>query len=85
MSRPTSYWRWGYRQAEDEFCERIVELAENGRITLAIPSFSVGESYETSYRRKKERESLCERIYAGDTPNSATPPTMIYWRTVFKR
>ena len=48
----------GYRQAEDEYCERIVEHAENGRIALAIPSFSVGESYETSYRRKKERESF---------------------------
>ena len=48
----------GYRQVENEFCERIVELAENGRIVLAIPSFSVGESYETSYRRKKERESF---------------------------
>ncbi len=48
----------GYRQAENGFCERIVELAENGRITLTIPSFSIGESYETSYRRKKEREEF---------------------------
>ena len=48
----------GYRQTENEFCERIVELAENGMITLAIPSFSVGESYETSYRREKERKSF---------------------------
>ncbi len=39
----------GYRQSESEFCERIVELAENGRIMLTIPSFSIGESYETSY------------------------------------
>lgn len=52
----------GYRQAENEFCERIVELAENGRIALAIPSFSVGESYETSYRRKKERESFVSEL-----------------------
>lgn len=48
----------GYQQVENQFCERIVELAENGRITLTIPSFSVGESYETSYRRKKEREEF---------------------------
>ena len=52
----------GYRQAENEFCETIIELAENGIITLAIPSFSVGESYETSYRRKKERESFAEDL-----------------------
>lgn len=52
----------GYRQAENEFCETIIELAENGMITLAIPSFSVGESYETSYRRKKERESFAEDL-----------------------
>ena len=48
----------GYRQAENQFCERLVELAENGRITLTIPSFSIGESYETSYRRRKEREEF---------------------------
>ena len=52
----------GYRQAENGFCERIVELAENGRIALAIPSFSVGESYETSYRRKRERESFVREL-----------------------
>ena len=54
----------GYRQAENEFCEAIIELAENGRITLAIPSFSVGESYETSYRREKERESFANDLRA---------------------
>ena len=52
----------GYRQAENGFCEKIIDLAENGAITLAIPSFSVGESYETSYRRKKERESFAEDL-----------------------
>ena len=52
----------GYRQAENEFCEMIIELAENGMITLAIPSFSVGESYETSYRREKERESFADDL-----------------------
>ena len=54
----------GYRQAENEFCEAIIELAENARITLAIPSFSVGESYETSYRREKERESFANDLRA---------------------
>ena len=52
----------GYRQAENEFCEAIIQLAENGLITLAIPSCSIGESYETSYRRKKERESFAEYL-----------------------
>ena len=48
----------GYRQAENKFCERIAELAENGLIALVIPSFSIGESYETSRRREKERDSF---------------------------
>ena len=52
----------GYRQVESEFCEGIVELAENDRITLIIPSFSIGESYETSYRREKERKSLADDL-----------------------
>ncbi len=47
-----------FQQSENEFCERIIEFAGNGRITLAIPAFSIGECYETSYRRKKERESF---------------------------
>ena len=52
----------GYRQPENEFCERIVELAENGRIMLTMPSFSIGESFETSYRREKERESFADDL-----------------------
>ena len=47
-----------FLQRESEFCETITELVENGRISLVAPSFSIGESYETSYRRKKERESF---------------------------
>ena len=56
-----------YRQAENEFCERIVELAENSQITLAIPSFSAGEAYETSYRREKERDSFVNDLQARQT------------------
>ena len=52
----------GYSQAENEFCEAIIELAENHQIALVIPSFSVGESYETSYRREKERESFVNEL-----------------------
>ena len=52
----------GYQQAESEFCERIVELAENDQIVLTIPSFSIGESYETSYRREKERKSFADDL-----------------------
>ena len=47
-----------FQQVENEFCGRIIELAENALITLVIPSFSIGESYETSYRRKRQREAF---------------------------
>ncbi len=56
-----------FRQSENEFCERIIEFAENGQITLAIPSLSIGESYETLYRREKERKAFVNDLHTRES------------------
>ncbi|MCI0491114.1 MAG: PIN domain-containing protein [Blastocatellia bacterium] len=51
-----------YLQEEHESCEEILKLAEEGRIGLVLPAYSVGEPYDSWVRRSKQRAELHERL-----------------------
>jgi len=50
------------RQSEIADAERIVTLAENHEIELAIPACALFEPYETFVRRKKQRSETIRRL-----------------------
>lgn len=50
------------RQAEIADAERIVTLAENREIELAIPACALFEPYETLIRRRKQRSETIRRL-----------------------
>jgi rRNA-processing protein FCF1 len=50
------------RQAEIADAERIVTLAENREIELAIPACALFEPYETLVRRRKQRTGTVEQL-----------------------
>jgi predicted nucleic acid-binding protein len=50
------------RQAEIADAERIVTLAENREIELAIPACALFEPYETFIRRKKQRAETVRKL-----------------------
>ena len=45
-------------QEQHDSCERILELAEAGRINLIVPAYSLVEPYETLVRRAKKRAEV---------------------------
>lgn len=47
---------------EVEHAERLLELAEEGRIRLAIPAFSFAEPYESLIRRARNRKSIQDQL-----------------------
>ena len=49
-------------RAEKNDCEMLIRWAEQGLLTLALPSFSVTEVYEALIRRKKIRNKLQQDI-----------------------
>jgi len=49
-----------FRQDEVRECDRLVELAVDGTLELAVPACSLFEPYETLVRRSKARDSLLE-------------------------
>lgn len=51
-----------FEQQDAVSARRILEIAEQGRITLAIPAFALTEPYETLARRTKERKRLLEQL-----------------------
>lgn len=51
-----------FRQNEARECERLLELADNRTISLAIPACSLFEPYETLIRRRKQREEILRRL-----------------------
>lgn len=51
-----------FRQNEVRECERLLELAEEQTISLAIPACSLFEPYETLVRRRKQREEILRRL-----------------------
>jgi len=42
-------------QEQHESCKRIIELSEEGKVSLVIPAYSLVEPYETLTRYSKER------------------------------
>ena len=50
------------RQNEVVDCERLIVLAQEGAIKLAIPACSLFEPYETLVRRRKQRDAILERL-----------------------
>jgi hypothetical protein len=50
------------RQAEIADAERIVALAENREIELAIPACALFEPYETLIRRRKQRTETVRKL-----------------------
>lgn len=51
-----------YLQEEHESCEEILKLAEEGRIEIVLPAYSVGEPYDSWVRRSKRRAALDESL-----------------------
>ena len=51
-----------FAQEQMGSCREILSLAESGAFELAIPAFSVAESYETQTRRSRLRNELCDDI-----------------------
>ena len=49
-------------QGEYQSCESIMTLAELDLIGLAVPAFSIAESYETLIRRERRRRSAQETL-----------------------
>jgi predicted nucleic acid-binding protein len=54
-------------QNEHESCSAIIQLAENRRIDLVIPAFSVAEPYDVLRRRASERQRLQDAWKATST------------------
>lgn len=50
------------RQDEVADCERLIALAREGAIRLAIPACSLFEPYETLVRRRKQREAIFQKL-----------------------
>jgi len=51
-----------YLQEEHESCEEILNLAQEGKIVLVLPAYSVGEPYDSWVRRSKQRAELHEKL-----------------------
>ena len=51
-----------YLQEEHQSCEEILNLAEEGKIGLVLPAYSVGEPYDSWVRRSRQRSELHERL-----------------------
>ncbi len=51
-----------YLQEEHVHCGEIISLAEQGKIELALPAFSISEPYESWKRRAQRRSELHSKI-----------------------
>lgn len=49
-------------QGEQESCERILSLCEQGHATLIIPAYALAEPNETLIRRDLERKELAPKV-----------------------
>lgn len=45
-----------FLQGENQYCDDIMNLASSSTIDLVLPSYSIGEPYETLIRRRKSRK-----------------------------
>ena len=50
-------------QEQQESCQKLLDLAEAGRINLIVPAFSLTEPYETLIRREKNRRNLSQDLH----------------------
>lgn len=50
-------------QEQQESCQKLLDLAEAGRINLILPAFSLTEPYETLIRREKNRRNLSQDLH----------------------
>lgn len=62
LAESTSCDGLALQREEFEDAERLVKLAEEGRIQLVIPAFSFAEPYQTLARRRGERKELRRRL-----------------------
>ncbi len=51
-----------YVQGEHASCDRILTLSEERKAVLALPSFCLGEPYESWVRRSRDRRALLDRF-----------------------
>lgn len=51
-----------FLRSEHEACTRLLELAEAQQVRVALPAFSIGETYEAWVRRSKQRRDLYNRL-----------------------
>jgi predicted nucleic acid-binding protein len=51
-----------YVREEHASCDRLLTLAEDRRVELALPAFCLGEPYESWVRRSKDRRALLDRF-----------------------
>lgn len=50
------------RQEQFDHAERILRLAEEGRVRLVLPAYSLVEPYQTLIRRRSERKDLRRKL-----------------------
>lgn len=50
------------RQEQFDHAERILGLAEEGRVRLVIPAYALVEPYQTLIRRRSERKDLSRKL-----------------------
>lgn len=63
-----------YLQEEHESCEEILRLAEEGRITLVLPAYSIGEPYDAWVRKSNRRKDVHGSLSAELTQLSRSKP-----------
>lgn len=51
-----------FLREEHPACQALLALAKAGEISLLVPAFSIGETYEAWVRRAKRREELNSRL-----------------------
>ena len=52
------------QQEECDSCAEIIELASKGRVTLAVPAFSLAEPHVAILRKEKARSRLSNDLRA---------------------
>ena len=51
-----------FRQEDCGSCETLLELAETGKIELALPAYCLGEPYERLVRRDRQRRDVHRKL-----------------------
>jgi hypothetical protein len=51
-----------YLQEESNHCEKILQLAEVGKVNLILPAFAIAEPFSAWVGRKRQRQQLHEKL-----------------------